>query len=51
LCTLEVHVKEIETRPGRVRVIADASMWKPGIRVYELTDIGVELRESGAAPW
>ncbi|MGW3290801.1 beta-ketoacyl synthase [Streptomyces sp. NPDC001002] len=49
--TLEVHVKQIETRAGRVRVTADASMWKPGLRVYELTDVAVELRENGALPW
>jgi 3-hydroxymyristoyl/3-hydroxydecanoyl-(acyl carrier protein) dehydratase len=49
--TLEVHVKEIQTRPGRVRLIADASLWKPGLRVYELTDLAVELREKGAQPW
>jgi hypothetical protein len=34
-----------------VRVVADARMWKPGLRIYELTDIAVELREEGAQPW
>jgi 3-hydroxymyristoyl/3-hydroxydecanoyl-(acyl carrier protein) dehydratase len=49
--TLEVHLKRIQRSPGRVRVTADASLWKPGLRIYEMTDISVELRESGAAPW
>jgi 3-hydroxymyristoyl/3-hydroxydecanoyl-(acyl carrier protein) dehydratase len=51
LATLEVHVKAVETRSGRLRATADASMWKPGIRIYELTDVAVELREKGSAPW
>ncbi len=49
--TLEVHIKAVERKPGRIRVIADASVWKPTMRIYELTDIAVELREEGALPW
>jgi 3-hydroxymyristoyl/3-hydroxydecanoyl-(acyl carrier protein) dehydratase len=49
--TLEVHVREVEHRPGRVRVVADASLWKPGLRIYELTGIAAEAREKGAPPW
>jgi len=49
--TLEAHIKEVRRAPGRVRVIADASLWKPGLRIYELNDIAVELRERGAQPW
>ncbi|WP_458689553.1 hotdog family protein [Nocardia tengchongensis] len=49
--TLEVHVKRVERRPGRVRVVGEASMWKPGLRIYELSDIAVELRAEGALPW
>ncbi|HVV12547.1 beta-ketoacyl synthase [Amycolatopsis sp.] len=50
-CVLEVHIKEVRRGPGRVRVIGDASLWKPGLRIYELTDVAVELRERGARPW
>jgi 3-hydroxymyristoyl/3-hydroxydecanoyl-(acyl carrier protein) dehydratase len=50
-CLLEVHIKRVDHRPGRVRVVGDASMWKPGLRIYQLTDIAVELREEGARPW
>jgi 3-hydroxymyristoyl/3-hydroxydecanoyl-(acyl carrier protein) dehydratase len=49
--TLEVHIREVERRHGRVRVVADASVWKPGMRIYELTDVAVELRGDGAEPW
>lgn len=49
--TLEVHIKDVLHKPGRVRVIGDASVWKPGLRIYELTGIAVELREEGAQPW
>ena len=48
---LEAHIKEVRRGPGRVRVTADASLWKPGLRIYELTDLSVELRERGAQPW
>lgn len=49
--TLDVHVKRVERRPGRVRVVADASIWKPGLRIYELTDVAAEAREKGAPAW
>ncbi|TCJ95019.1 beta-ketoacyl synthase [Nocardia alba] len=51
LMTLEVHIKSVERRPGRIRVIADASVWKPTMRIYELIDVAVELRDVGARPW
>jgi 3-hydroxymyristoyl/3-hydroxydecanoyl-(acyl carrier protein) dehydratase len=49
--TLEVHIKSVRRKPGRVRVTGDASLWKPGLRIYHLTDAAVELREEGAPPW
>ncbi|MTD54404.1 beta-ketoacyl synthase [Amycolatopsis pithecellobii] len=49
--TVEVHLKNVERRPGRVRVTGEASVWKPGLRIYELTGVAVELREPGARPW
>ncbi|MFC8384065.1 beta-ketoacyl synthase [Nocardia sp. NPDC057272] len=51
LMTLEVHIKSVERRPGRIRVIADASVWKPSMRIYELIDVAVELRDADAQPW
>jgi 3-hydroxymyristoyl/3-hydroxydecanoyl-(acyl carrier protein) dehydratase len=49
--TLEVHIKTVERRRGRVRVVGDASVWKPGMRIYELVDMAVELRGTDAGPW
>jgi len=49
--TLEAHVKRVERGHGRVRVVADASVWKPGLRIYELTDVAAEAREKGAPAW
>jgi 3-hydroxymyristoyl/3-hydroxydecanoyl-(acyl carrier protein) dehydratase len=49
--TLEVHIKSVRRKPGRVRVTGDASLWKPGLRIYQLTDAAVELREEGAPTW
>ncbi len=49
--TLEVHIKSVERQPGRVRAVGEASMWKPGLRIYHLTGAAVELREEGVPPW
>ncbi|WP_084823470.1 beta-hydroxydecanoyl-ACP dehydratase [Nocardia beijingensis] len=42
---LEAHIKEIQRGPHGVTVVADGSLWKPGLRIYELTDLAVELVE------
>ncbi|MFI5539629.1 beta-hydroxydecanoyl-ACP dehydratase [Nocardia sp. NPDC051900] len=42
---LEAHIKEIHRGPRGVTVVADGSLWKPGLRIYELTDLAVELVE------
>jgi 3-hydroxymyristoyl/3-hydroxydecanoyl-(acyl carrier protein) dehydratase len=49
--TIEVHITGVERRAGRVRVLAEASLWKPGMRIYELDGVAVELREPEAPPW
>ncbi|XVV01161.1 beta-ketoacyl synthase N-terminal-like domain-containing protein [Actinosynnema sp. CA-248983] len=48
----ELHVKDVRRADGRVVVVADASVWKHatedqplGLRIYELTDVAVEIRE------
>lgn len=49
--SFELHVKSIERDGGKVRLIADAGIWKhdgsggPGLRIYELTDLAVDVRE------
>ncbi|WBB78426.1 beta-ketoacyl synthase N-terminal-like domain-containing protein [Micromonospora sp. WMMD882] len=47
--TFDLHVKEIRREADRLLVVADASVWKPGLRIYELTDVAVEVRSGGAA--
>ncbi|WP_026317067.1 hypothetical protein [Actinokineospora enzanensis] len=46
--TLEVHIKRVEHGDQRVRVVGDASVWKPGMRIYQLDDVAVECRGVGA---
>lgn len=56
--SFELHVKEISNDADRALLIADASVWKhtadgqerprPGLRIYELTDVAVEIREESA---
>ncbi|GAA5069203.1 3-hydroxymyristoyl/3-hydroxydecanoyl-(acyl carrier protein) dehydratase [Thermocatellispora tengchongensis] len=43
--TLDVHIKDVVREEDRVRVVADANVWKPGLRIYHIQDVGVELRE------
>lgn len=49
--TFEVHITGIERKPGRVRITAEASVWKPGMRIYWVEQVVVELREPDAPPW
>ncbi|MDW4904117.1 beta-ketoacyl synthase N-terminal-like domain-containing protein [Streptomyces sp. ADMS] len=39
----DVHVKEVRRNGERLVVIADADLWKPGLRIYELTDVAIEV--------
>ncbi len=41
--TFDAHIKEVRRTDGRLTVVADASVWKPGLRIYELTDIAVDV--------
>ncbi|MFI7068348.1 beta-ketoacyl synthase N-terminal-like domain-containing protein [Kribbella sp. NPDC050124] len=40
----DVHVKRVERDQDRLIVVADADLWKPGLRIYELTDLAIEVR-------
>ncbi|WP_194837177.1 beta-ketoacyl synthase [Nocardia sp. XZ_19_369] len=42
---LEAHIKEVRRTAHGVTVIVDGSLWKPGLRIYELIDLAVELGE------
>ncbi|MCO6011001.1 hypothetical protein NE236_39195 [Actinoallomurus purpureus] len=41
---LDVHLKRVDRRDDRLIVVGDGSIWKPGLRIYEVTDIAVEVR-------
>ncbi|URN13875.1 hypothetical protein LUW77_28340 [Streptomyces radiopugnans] len=41
--TFDAHIKEVRRDDGRLVVVADAAVWKPGLRIYELTDVAVEV--------
>ncbi|WP_035848089.1 type I polyketide synthase [Kitasatospora azatica] len=40
----DAHIKEVRREADRIVVIADADLWKPGLRIYELTDVAIEVR-------
>ncbi|HEY5837054.1 MAG TPA: hypothetical protein VIW71_24730, partial [Streptomyces sp.] len=42
--SFDVHVKEVRRTAERLVVIADAYLAKPGLRIYELTDVAIEVR-------
>ncbi|MFI5498457.1 beta-ketoacyl synthase [Nocardia asteroides] len=45
---LEAHIKELRRGPHGVIAVVDGSLWKPGLRIYEVTDLAVELVDRGA---
>ncbi|MBF6177413.1 hotdog family protein [Nocardia otitidiscaviarum] len=47
---LEAHIKSVRREPGRVTVTVDGSLWKPGLRIYELVDLAIELVDRKARP-
>ncbi|WP_405596977.1 hypothetical protein OG741_12350 [Streptomyces sp. NBC_01410] len=44
----DVHIKEVRREADRLLVIADADLSKPGLRIYELTDVAIEVRSATA---
>lgn len=42
---LEAHIKSVTRTEHGVVAVVDASLWKPGLRIYELFDLAVELDE------
>lgn len=43
----ELHVTEVRREPDRVVVVARGSLWRPGLRIYEVDGLAVEIRTSG----
>ncbi len=44
--TLEVHIKEIKVQPDRIDILADGNLWKDGLRIYHVENIGLSVQES-----
>jgi 3-hydroxymyristoyl/3-hydroxydecanoyl-(acyl carrier protein) dehydratase len=43
---VEVHIKSVERTGGEINIIADASLWKDTLRIYEFTNVGVRLLDT-----
>ncbi|MCD4672121.1 MAG: hypothetical protein K8R77_05595, partial [Anaerolineaceae bacterium] len=42
---IEIQIKDLQSTRGRTTVLADASLWADGKRIYKVLNIGLELRE------
>ncbi|CAL99376.1 PfaB family protein [Saccharopolyspora erythraea NRRL 2338] len=42
--TFDAHITDVRVDDDRVVVVADANVWKPGLRIYELTGVAVQAR-------
>ena len=38
---LEVHIREVKDEDSSITIIADASLWKGTLRIYEVTDAAI----------
>ncbi|MTE14578.1 hotdog family protein [Nocardia aurantiaca] len=45
---LEAHIKSVHRGENGITVVVDGSLWKPGLRIYELIDLAVELADRKA---
>ena len=43
---LEVHISRIERRSNQIIILADASLWRDQMRIYEVRDLGLAIVES-----
>jgi 3-hydroxymyristoyl/3-hydroxydecanoyl-(acyl carrier protein) dehydratase len=43
---VEVHIKTVERTGSEINIIADASLWKDTLRIYEFTNVGVRLLDT-----
>ena len=44
--SLDVHITEIITDKGEVRLVGDANLSKDGLRIYEVKDIVLSIVEA-----
>ncbi|WP_245718328.1 beta-ketoacyl synthase [Nocardia miyunensis] len=47
---LEAHIKQVRRDAHTVTVVVDGSLWKPGLRIYELIDLAIELADRAVLP-
>ncbi|PDV98613.1 PfaB family protein [Candidatus Chloroploca asiatica] len=43
LMTLEAHITRIERRGPAIVIVANASLWRDGLRIYEVKDLGIAI--------
>lgn len=42
---IEVQIKNVQSAQGHTTILADASLWADGKRIYEIINIGMDIRE------
>ena len=45
---LEIHVTNVQEHLDQTVVTANASLWRDDLRIYEITDLRISLREAAA---
>jgi len=45
LMEIEIQIKNVQSSPEKVSVLADASLWADGKRIYEILNIGMGIQE------
>ncbi|WP_129676971.1 PfaB family protein [Candidatus Chloroploca sp. Khr17] len=43
LMSLEAHITRIEQRGPAIVIVANASLWRDGLRIYEVKDLGIAI--------
>lgn len=46
IMSLDVHISRVENKAGKITVFADASLYKDGLRIYELANAQIALIEA-----
>jgi len=44
--TLEVHIKEVRNSADRIDILIDGNLWKDGLRIYSVENIGLSIQEA-----
>ncbi len=45
LMRLEAHISRVERRGDQIVILADASLWRDQLRIYEVRDLGLAIVE------